>query len=58
MNLKYSLAEKMIEKTELSIAEICDDCGFGEYANFMHDFRKRYGVTPGQYRRNIKVKDT
>lgn len=35
----------------MSILEICEKCGFSDYAHFIADFKKRFGVTPGQYRK-------
>lgn len=52
LNLRLSLAEKMLKKTNLSATEICYSCGFGDFSNFLMFFRKRHGSTPGQFRKN------
>lgn len=52
MELQFSLAEKMLRKTNLSISEICYICGFRDFSNFMLYFKKRNGITPGQFRDN------
>ena len=50
MNLKLSLSEKMLRNTTLSVTEICDQCGFGDFSNFMFYFKRRYGTSPNRYR--------
>lgn len=50
MELQFSLAEKMLEKTNLSVTEICYSSGFKDFSNFMLYFKKRHGITPKQYR--------
>lgn len=50
LNLQFSLALKMLRHTSLSTTEICWQCGFRDYANFMLQFKKRFGMTPGEYR--------
>lgn len=50
-SLRFSLAEKMLGRTSLPVTEICYSCGFSDYANFAHSFKKRYGMTPLEYRK-------
>lgn len=33
-----------------SITEICQDTGFGDYSSFLRNFRKVFGMSPGEYR--------
>lgn len=54
MELRFSLAIKMLEQTSLPSTEICYSCGFTDYSNFMYYFKKRYGVTPKEYRERKK----
>lgn len=49
--LRFSLALKMLEHTALPSTEICYSCGFTDYSNFMYYFKKRYGMTPREYRK-------
>jgi len=49
--LRFSLALKMLTRTAMPTAEICYSCGFTDYSNFMYSFKKRYGMTPGKYRK-------
>ncbi len=55
-NLRFSLAEELLEKTELSTTEICFACGFREYSNFMRHFKKRYKQTPNCFRKTQREK--
>ncbi len=41
----------LLEETDLSIAEIAYDCGFGNLANFNRRFLREKRLTPGQFRR-------
>lgn len=41
----------LIEQDDLSIAEICYACGFGNLSNFNHHFRRLQGVGPRDFRR-------
>lgn len=47
---RIRLAQQMLAKEQLSIAEIALDTGFGSQANFTRTFRKVTGMTPGQFR--------
>ena len=51
MSLQFTLAEQMLEHTALSVTEISYQCGFKDFSNFMTYFKKRHGITPGEYRR-------
>lgn len=50
INLRLSLAESLLKHTQLSIAQISERSGFHDLSNFMSAFKKRYGVTPKEYR--------
>ena len=50
MNLRLSLVEKLLRNTTLSVTEICYQCGFCDFSNFMFYFKRRYGVSPNRYR--------
>ena len=53
-DLRFSMAKNMLEKTDLSVTEICYYCGFSDFTNFMVSFKKRYDVTPKKYRDNSR----
>jgi AraC-like DNA-binding protein len=40
----------MLRTTFLSLKEIAEEVGLVSLSHFMRDFRKRYGMTPGEYR--------
>lgn len=50
-NLRFSHAEKLLKYTDMSVTEICFECGFNNYAHFMKAFKTRYKTTPVAYRK-------
>ena len=44
-------AEKMLRTTFLSVKQVLKHVGLGSNAHFVHDFRKKHGMTPTEYRR-------
>ena len=46
-------AKKLLLSTSLSIAEVADRSGFGDYRVFTKVFKKSEGITPSQYRRDF-----
>lgn len=44
-------AAHLLATTALSIAEVADKSGFKSTTVLDHAFRKRFGLTPGQFRR-------
>lgn len=47
--------ELLLTRDRLSICEIAFDCGFNDSNYFSWLFKKKYGVTPTQYRKNTSV---
>ncbi len=50
---------RLLEETNLSVTEICLECGYNNLGNFLREFRKYTGTTPLQYRKNaekVKIK--
>jgi AraC-like DNA-binding protein len=47
-------AARMIEEDRLNISEIADKLGFPSIHYFSTSFKKHWGVTPTEYRRNLK----
>lgn len=43
--------EDMLRKSEITILEIAQDVGFPDEQTFIREFKKAYGTTPGQYRK-------
>ena len=46
--LRVQYANELIEKGELSIAEIADACGYSDYSYFSKVFKKNTGKTPSE----------
>lgn len=44
-------AQRYLEQSEWTAAEIAEACGFVDASSFSQHFRKRIGMTPAQYRR-------
>jgi AraC-like DNA-binding protein len=58
----YILQKRLIRSVKLiemgrSINEVYLECGFGDYSNFMRNFKKRFGISPKQwYKRTTNIK--
>ena len=50
LTARVEMAIKLLRKTELSITEIAQKCGFGSLSSFNKTFRRNLGVTPREYR--------
>ena len=37
----------------MAISQVAFDTGFGGLSHFCRDFKRRYGLSPGQYRRQF-----
>ena len=47
-------AKRLLAETDVPIIDIAFDAGFGSLSVFYGFFKKREGVTPGQYRRTVR----
>lgn len=54
MSLRIATAKRLLTKTEMSISEIIEYCGFSDGSNFSRTFRKTTGVSPSEFRKNFK----
>ncbi|MDR0686641.1 MAG: AraC family transcriptional regulator [Dysgonamonadaceae bacterium] len=54
-NVCLELAAAMLLDTKKSVFEIATDVGYSCSANFFYAFKKRYGISPGQYRKSGKL---
>ncbi len=52
--IKTDFACKLLMDNDLSIMEVCFDSGFNNLSHFNKQFRKMTGVTPSEYRKNLK----
>ncbi len=48
---RLTYASKLARETDLTSGEICRACGYSGDANFLRDFKKKYGMSPQQYRK-------
>ena len=54
-NIRMEQAKKLLLSTSLSIAEVSEQSGYGDYRVFTKVFKKNEGITPSQYRRDFVV---
>jgi AraC family transcriptional regulator of arabinose operon len=47
---RLALAEERIRYTRMSLEQIAETCGFGSYSYFYRIFRKKFKMTPAEYR--------
>lgn len=52
-NVRMEKAKKLLISTPLSIVEVADRVGYGDYRVFTKVFKKTEGITPSQYRREF-----
>ena len=52
-SIRMEKAKQLLVSTSLTITEIADRVGYGDYRVFTKVFKKSEGVTPSQYRREI-----
>lgn len=50
--LRLSFAQKLLRYSSLTVTEICYECGFHDYSNFMRCFKSHIGISPKKYRDN------
>ena len=43
-------SKKLLLETDMTITDICQQCGFSDSAYFGKVFRRSFGITPGEYR--------
>lgn len=55
-NLNKSIHVEMLENTDRSIAEIALSVGFSDQSHFTRRFSRHVGVTPGVFRRALRVR--
>ncbi len=54
-DFRIDRASDMLVTTELSVSEICFECGFNNISNFNRSFKARQKITPSQYRSRFKA---
>ena len=51
--LRLCRAAQLLDSTDYSIPQICEECGFGSSNHFIQAFRQAHGMTPLQFRKQI-----
>lgn len=54
--VRISHAKSFLEREEMSVGEIADRCGFGDFNYFSRKFKELVGMTPTEYRRQCEKK--
>ena len=49
-NLRFSYAKNLLTCSDMSVTQICGECGFEDYPNFIRRFKKHFGMTPSDMR--------
>ena len=52
--LKINYAKRLLETTNLSVLDICYECGFNNNSHFIRSFKKSAGIPPSQFRKQIQ----
>ena len=50
---KFRYAKNLLQNTDLSISEIASKIGYSNLSHFFSNFKKRYGITPGDCRKGF-----
>ena len=54
-NKRLERAKELLKTTDMTISEISDACGFSDYNYFLREFKKKYGTTTKQIRKDETV---
>lgn len=49
----FEYAKKLLKYSNLTVMQICVECGFRDYPNFIRRFRQHTGMCPTDYRKSI-----
>lgn len=49
-SLKLNYAKELLGYTDLKLEEICFECGFTSYANFLRIFKDKNGISPSEFK--------
>ena len=52
-SVRISIAKKLLKQTNLSMIEICLEVGYQDPSHFAKVFKKKEGVRPAEYRKNL-----
>ena len=49
-SLRLDQAKRLLQDTQLELADICAQCGYNDLSSFIRLFKSKTGETPGRYR--------
>lgn len=52
---KFRYARNLLQSTDITMQKIAYEIGYSNLSHFFKNFRKYYGVTPGEYRKNAQA---
>ncbi|MCQ6560639.1 helix-turn-helix transcriptional regulator [Paenibacillus mendelii] len=52
-SLRLRAAMSLVSSSEISVTEICYNCGFNSYTHFIRAFKKKYGMAPNAFRKSM-----
>ena len=50
-DFKLEQAARLLRETDKKLNDICDAVGYADVTQFIHNFKRKYQTTPGQYRK-------
>lgn len=53
--MRLKRAKKLLETSGETLASIAANCGLGDASYLSHQFHKRFGITPGEYRAQVRL---
>lgn len=51
IDYRLAMAKQLLSSTTLQMIEISNSCGFSNTSSFCHHFRKKFSITPSQFRK-------
>jgi len=51
LHLRMKAAKNYLDTSDLPIKEVAAECGFGNIHHFSSEFKRKFGVSPSEYRR-------
>ncbi|MDK2807713.1 MAG: two-component system, response regulator YesN [Clostridiales bacterium] len=54
-NIRIREAKRLLSQSNMKIGDICSNIGYDNEKHFMKTFKAIVGVTPGEYRKNVRM---
>lgn len=58
ISYRLELAARQLSERKLKVIDVMENCGFRNHSYFTRAFRKKYGVTPSEYRKRPALHDS